>query len=153
MPRTLEEIEAFAQIDPEFAQAVKSAPPLPNITEYAPQDIRLGAKAFAQQFAEANPVDPASILIENITIPARDQYPIPARLYKPATSVTGQSPLVVIFHGGGYVLGGPENEELACRSYVKELGVVVVNVDYRLAPEFPFPVGPNDAWDSVKWVS
>jgi acetyl esterase/lipase len=88
----------------------------------------------------------------DITVPARDGYPIPVRIYKPTSPPAGGSPLVIFFHGGGFALGGLENEELNCRLFVQKLGCTCVNVDYRLAPEHPFPTPALDSWDVTKWV-
>ena len=57
-----------------------------------------------------------------------------------------------MLHGGGWCLGGLENEELNCRNFAQQLGCVCLNVDYRLAPEHPFPAAVNDSWDALKWV-
>lgn len=57
-----------------------------------------------------------------------------------------------MLHGGGWCLGGLENEELNCRNFAQRLGCVCLNVDYRLAPEHPFPAAVNDSWDALKWV-
>lgn len=56
-----------------------------------------------------------------------------------------------MYHGGGYCLGGLENEAVVCRGFA-ERGGVAVNVDYRLAPEYKFPKGLEDAYDALKWV-
>ncbi|QDS77185.1 hypothetical protein FKW77_002330 [Venturia effusa] len=90
---------------------------------------------------------------EDITIPARDGYPIPARIYKPTALPSGGSPLVVFYHGGGFALGGLENEELNCRNFARTLGCTCVNVDYRLAPEHPFPTAAEDCWDATQWAA
>lgn len=58
----------------------------------------------------------------------------------------------MVLHGGGFCLGGLENEELNCRNFAEKLGAVCVNVDYRLAPEHPFPAAVDDSWDALKWV-
>ncbi|KAF2398586.1 hypothetical protein EJ06DRAFT_479741 [Trichodelitschia bisporula] len=87
------------------------------------------------------------------TAPARDGYHIPLRIYAPATPPAGGAPLIVFYHGGGFCLGGLESEELNCRLFASEVGAVVVNVDYRLAPEHPFPAAVNDAWDALKWAA
>jgi acetyl esterase/lipase len=71
---------------------------------------------------------------EEITIPARDGYQIPARIHRPETTPSGGSPLIVMYHGGGYCVGDPNGEALNCRAFVKYFGAVCVNVDYRLAP-------------------
>lgn len=89
---------------------------------------------------------------EDITVSARDGHPIPVRIYKPTSPPAGGSPLVVFYHGGGFALGGLENEELNCRNFAQKLGCTCVNVDYRLAPEHPFPTAAEDSWDATKWV-
>lgn len=89
---------------------------------------------------------------KDITIPGRDGEEIPARWYVSKDSTDKGRPLVVLFHGGGWVLGGLENEELNARRFARLLNCVCINVDYRLAPEHPFPASVNDCWDSVKWV-
>lgn len=90
---------------------------------------------------------------EDRHIPTRDGSEITARIYTPHKEIQGGHPLFVIFHGGGFCIGDLENEELNSRLFCEKLGFVVVNVDYRLAPEHPFPTPVNDAWDAVKWVS
>lgn len=57
-----------------------------------------------------------------------------------------------MLHGGGFALGGLDNEALLCRRWCAEYGGVSVNVDYRLAPEHKFPVPVYDSYDAVKWV-
>jgi hypothetical protein len=58
----------------------------------------------------------------------------------------------VMLHGGGWCIGGLENEELQCRLLASKLGCVCVNVDYRLAPEHKFPVPVYDCIDATNWV-
>lgn len=83
-------------------------------------------------------------------ITMRDGEKITVRTYTPEK--TG-GPLYVMFHGGGWCIGGLENEELLCRLLCGQLGFVAINVDYRLAPEHTFPTAHNDCWDVTKWVS
>ena len=80
----------------------------------------------------------------------RDGEKITVRTYTPEKA---GGPLYVIYHGGGWCIGGLENEELLCRLICGKLGFVAVNVDYRLAPEYVFPTAHNDCWDATKWVS
>jgi acetyl esterase/lipase len=89
---------------------------------------------------------------ETISIPVRDGSSIPALVYRPKTSPVDGSPLVVLYHGGGWCLGVPEMEEENCLTFVKEFGAVAVSVDYRLAPTHMFPVPIDDSWDALKWV-
>jgi acetyl esterase/lipase len=84
-------------------------------------------------------------------IPVRDGSSITIRIHSPKSPPKDGSPIFVVYHGGGFVLGGLDNEALLCRKFT-ELGGVAVNVDYRLAPEHPFPIPVNDAYDALKWV-
>lgn len=82
-------------------------------------------------------------------ITVRDGSKITVRTYEPEKS---GGPLAVVYHGGGWCIGGLENEELLCRNMCGKLGMAVVNVDYRLAPEYKFPTAHNDSYDATKWV-
>ncbi|WP_019447493.1 alpha/beta hydrolase [Cupriavidus sp. BIS7] len=77
--------------------------------------------------------------------------PLQARLYRPDDS-TGL-PLVVYFHGGGFVLCGLDSHDNICRSLARRAGAVVLSVDYRLAPEARFPAAADDAVAAVRWAA
>ncbi|RAL63653.1 hypothetical protein DID88_003696 [Monilinia fructigena] len=89
---------------------------------------------------------------EDRQIPVRDGSFITVRIHRPKNPPSGGSPVFVVYHGGGFCLGGLENETVLCRLWT-ELGGVAVNVDYRLAPEHSFPIGINDAYDALKWTA
>ncbi len=76
----------------------------------------------------------------------------PVRLYTPRTRFGGPSPALVFFHGGAFVIGDRYTEELRCLRYCAEAGCVVVSVDYRLAPEDPFPAGVDDCYAGLLWT-
>ena len=88
---------------------------------------------------------------EDIQIPVRGGTTIAVRIHKPKNPATDGCPIFVVYHGGGFCLGGLDSENLLCRRFT-ELGGIAVNVDYRLAPEHPFPIPPQDAYDALKWV-
>jgi acetyl esterase/lipase len=67
-------------------------------------------------------------------------------------STGGKLPAHVDYHGGGFVIGNLKSDESWCRQACQALGAVIVNVDYRLAPEFPHPVPLTDSWAALKWV-
>ena len=102
------------------------------------------------------PITPEPRLkIEEFTIPARDGHDIRVRHYRQADN-TDKPPVLPVFvyiHGGGWVTGSLETDDPTCRRLARELPLVVVNVEYRLAPENKFPVGFEDCFDVVKWVS
>lgn len=73
------------------------------------------------------------------------------RLYRP--SAEGVLPVLVFFHGGGWVMGSIETHDGYCRQLANASGHAVVSVNYRLAPEDKFPAGLEDAYAATKWVS
>jgi acetyl esterase len=75
-----------------------------------------------------------------------------ARIYRPEAARGASTPGLVWFHGGGFVIGSIESHDGICRRLAKEAGVVVVSVDYRLAPEHPFPAAVHDAVAATRWV-
>ena len=77
--------------------------------------------------------------------------PIPARLYRGAA--TGTLPVLVFFHGGGWVVGGIESHDTVCRHLASRASCAVVSVDYRLAPEHKFPAAVEDCLAATAWVA
>ncbi len=80
---------------------------------------------------------------------------IPVRIYRPADSETSSDeplPVMVWFHGGGWVLGDLETGDLPCRAMCRDAQCVIVSVDYRLAPENPFPAAFEDCMAVTEWV-
>ncbi|MCC0098716.1 alpha/beta hydrolase [Streptomyces flavotricini] len=76
---------------------------------------------------------------------------VPVRVYDPAPGSTGR-PLVVFFHGGGWVMCGLGTHDATCRSLAAGSGAVVVSADYRLAPEHPWPAATDDALTVLLWA-
>src|SRR5437588_258129 len=78
--------------------------------------------------------------------------PVPLRLYD-AREERSPGPILVFIHGGGWVIGGIETHEPLCIDLAIELDVPVVAVDYRLAPEFPFPAAFDDSVSAARWIA
>jgi acetyl esterase len=79
--------------------------------------------------------------------------PIPLRLYAAQPAGGAPLPLLVFFHGGGWVIGSIESHDDVCRRLAQASGCLVVSVDYRLAPEHTFPAPLEDAWAALRWVA
>jgi len=77
--------------------------------------------------------------------------PIRIRLYAPETPAT--LPALVYFHGGGWVIGSIETHDGLCRALANAARIAVVSVDYRLAPEHPYPAGVDDAYAATCWIA
>lgn len=88
--------------------------------------------------------------VEAVTIPGRGG-PIPARMFRPE-GLPAVAPLLVYFHGGGFVLGGLDSHDSTCRFLARHAQVAVLAVDYRLAPENPFPAATDDAVTAFRYA-
>lgn len=80
---------------------------------------------------------------------------IPIRIYWPPISpdATDPLPVVLFFHGGGFVMGDLDTHDGTCRQHAVGADTLVVSVDYRLAPEHPYPAAIQDAWAATRWVA
>jgi acetyl esterase len=78
--------------------------------------------------------------------------PIPIRIYTPVAAGGGSTAAIVYLHGGGFVLGDLDCYDALCRTLANESGARVIAVDYRLAPEHPFPAAVEDCFEALKWV-
>lgn len=115
-------------------------------------ELRAALLAAKKELTSANTsAGEPTYVEEDRKIPTRDGSSILVRIHSPKKPAKDGSPIFVVYHGGGFTLGGLDNETVLCRKFT-ELGGVAVNVDYRLAPENPFPVPVNDAYDALKWV-
>lgn len=115
----------------------------------AAAEVRARLKASRRP---AKPVPVADIANRTIPGPAGD---IPVRIYHPldpAESTAGL-PVLVYFHGGGFVLCDLDSHDSCCRRLANGIGAIVVSVDYRLAPEHPYPAAVEDAWAATEWAA
>jgi acetyl esterase/lipase len=85
-------------------------------------------------------------------VPTSDGSSIVIRSYTPDQASPKGSPLIVMYHGGGFCIGDLLTLTPLCRTLAAKLGAVVLNVAYRLAPENPFPIPIYDSWDALQWV-
>ena len=116
---------------------------LPKLGDLGPGE---GRAEFARRVARTNPPAPEGVVAEDFTI-----GDIPARRYRPQGGPKAKA-LLLYFHGGGFVVGDLETHDPHCRSLAAESGSVVVAVDYRLAPEHPYPAAIEDGIAALKWA-
>jgi acetyl esterase len=102
----------------------------------------------------AHPEPPPMQCVQAISIPG-PAGAIPARLYTPLTlrKADGMSPCLVFFHGGGWVIGDLDSHDVVCRTLALDGEMIVIAVDYRLAPEHKFPAAIDDAVAATAWIA
>ena len=112
----------------------------------------LSPKEARQLFRETRPAStpepPAIGSVRNLSAGT-----VPIRVYRPAgVPDSTRLPVLVYFHGGGWVIGDLDTHDTLCRQLTAGAGISVVAVDYRLAPEHKFPAAADDAWSATTWV-
>lgn len=117
-------------------------------------DPAAAREAFLELVAQVNAdIDDAGVVIENRTIPGPGDAPdVPVRIYSPE-GLAGSVPGILHIHGGGFVIGNLDSELGSCIGLCRGLGVVVVSVDYRLAPETPYPGPLEDCYAALAWLA
>jgi acetyl esterase len=102
----------------------------------------------------SNPEPPDLEKVEPLSIPA-PHGSIPARLYTPKKlrKTGGLAPCLVFFHGGGWVIGDLDSHDVVCRILADQGQLIVISVDYRLAPEHRFPAAVDDSIAATKWIA
>lgn len=120
---------------------------------YAVETTREAARKTAQQYG--GHVEFNGTENEHIIPPSTNTDTIPVTIYKPESEVCDKStvPIVVYFHGGGNVIKSRKTNENVCKLLARDTPCIVVNVEYRLAPEHKFPANNDDAKRAVEWVS
>lgn len=133
-------------LNPQATLAIKLAGDLPaNLT---PVELR---RAYAEQRVKMLPPVPPIATARDVVIPSREG-PLSARFYRPHTAA-GACPLLVFFHGGGWMLGSVDSYDTVCRRLAIKGKCAVLSVDYRLAPETTFPGAVDDAYAAAFWAA
>ncbi|MDT0508261.1 alpha/beta hydrolase [Novosphingobium sp. MMS21-SN21R] len=122
-----------------------NAPPMSQL----PLEMARASYIAMGEMAELPPRELAVIRDLTCPGPASD---IPLRLYD-AQATREPGPAVVFFHGGGFVIGDLESHHSLCTEIAAELDLPVIAVDYRLAPEHPFPAAPDDCEAAARWIA
>ncbi|MGW9019253.1 alpha/beta hydrolase, partial [Priestia megaterium] len=119
-------------------------PPLDVLTPEQSREFYQIARSYF------TPISVNGVKVENTFITSTMKHELPVRIYTPLGK--GPFPVLVYFHGGGWVFGNLESSDNVCRYFSSKAGIVVVSVGYRLAPEHKYPAAFLDAVDSVKWT-
>lgn len=114
------------------------------------EDARVAIRRQARMVGGNQPIG----LVRDLSVPGAEEE-IPARLYVPRGRVASPrpSPLLFFVHGGGMMFGDLDSHDAMCRFLAEHADVRVLSIDYRLAPEHPFPAAVEDCWASFQWVS
>ena len=139
----------FSQIDEELLLALDSFPELDIWTDLE-KTRSLGKKMRQKIIGQILPVE--GVQHADYVLPQDDAHDLVFRIYRP-DSQAGPLPALLWMHGGGYCLGSMEADDHMVRQMVREVGFVVISVDYRLAPEHPFPAALNDATAALQWLA
>ncbi|KAF5025033.1 hypothetical protein F66182_2901 [Fusarium sp. NRRL 66182] len=151
---SVEEIRALGDVHPEFEPIIRVYNPMLNAwgmnTDL--QTFRAMMAHVCQLWSKAD-LETLSYRMHDFKIPMRDGFQVNVRSYTPKGDAPSEGrPGLVVFHGGGFIMGNLETEANLCVEFTK-LGGVALNVDFRLAPEHPFPQAINDAFDATVWAS
>src|SRR3982075_4627120 len=140
-------------LDPDAAAVYKAfqeanRPPYETVSPAEARELYLKGRVVP------NPEPPDLASVEPLAIPS-PAGPIPARIYTPVRprQANGLAPCLVFYHGGGWVIGDLDSHDVVCRKLAHEGELIVISIDYRLAPEHKFPAAVDDAVTAVKWVA
>jgi acetyl esterase len=124
---------------------IASMPATP-ITELQPEELRANFRALVAPSTES------VASVDDLVVDGPDAS-FGMRVYRPQGSGADDVlPVLVWFHGGGFVIGDLDTADSQCRALANGARAVVVSVDYRLAPEHPFPAAVDDAFEALRWV-
>lgn len=136
-------------LDAQLDSVLEILATFPQIADGTPEEARAGMRLMTCDAVTPEQVVPVGS-VEQRTVPGA-AGDLPARLYRPAGE--GPWPTLVYFHGGGFVIGDLDTHDQTCRRICRDAEAVVLSVDYRLAPEHPFPAGVEDALAAVAWAA
>jgi acetyl esterase len=138
-------------LDPQIATLLEflAAAAAKPMSQGTPEEARQGFRTLTVDLRDPAAV-PEVASVEDITVPG-GAGDVPARVYRPQAD--GALPTIVFLHGGGFVIGDLDTHDLTVRTIANECAAVVVSVDYRLAPEHPWPAAVDDALAATRWAA
>jgi acetyl esterase len=140
--KTMLDLKLKAMLD---QMAATGAPDIGDL----PPDV---GRPLYRQILTAGDLPPADVQTQDRSIPGPAGH-LPVRVYTPRGEAPGARGLVLYCHGGGFVLGDLDTYDSVCRTICQDSGCVVVSVDYRLAPEHPFPAAVEDCHAALAWMA
>ncbi|MEO9635059.1 MAG: alpha/beta hydrolase [Parasphingorhabdus sp.] len=141
--------DAYVRPDVQMILTMLAQSDQPQMSEVEPAAAREMYNVMATML-EADAVEIPRI--ENFTCPG-PAGDIALRLYDSQAERSTETPVIIFYHGGGFVIGDLESHHSFCTYISREMDLPVVAVDYRLAPEAPFPAAPQDSLAATRWVA
>ncbi|MFJ3325809.1 alpha/beta hydrolase [Streptomyces griseus] len=137
------------RLDPEMAAALAAAPLPPTVLPGLTREELAALRAARAAAVFPQPAEGVRVTDHRLPGPGA----VRLRVHRPRAAPTGPLPCLVWMHGGGMVLGTPEMDDARLSAYVLEAGCAVVSVDYRLAPEHPYPAPVEDCYRALRWTA
>lgn len=137
------------QLTPKINQILNH---LEKIQSFNPQNPLDDARKYLEAMSlQLSAKKEAVAMIEELDIPM-ENHQVPIRIYRPKGKTVQKSSAIIYIHGGWFIAGGFETHDAVVRKLANATGSAVIFIDYRLAPEHPFPAGLNDCLDTVHWI-
>ena len=133
----------------------------PELAEFAagavnpPPTDPIAARELSREYLSAlgADADVSTLNVDDRSIPGPEGAPdVTVRVYAPRSPSSAAVPAILYIHGGGFFVGSIDTEHMGSAALARELGVVAVSVEYRLAPEHPFPAGIEDCYAALVWL-
>ncbi|MFJ9143115.1 alpha/beta hydrolase [Streptomyces griseus] len=137
------------RLDPEMAAALAAAPLPPTVLPGLTREELAALRAARAAAVFPPPAEGVRVTDHHLPGPGA----VRLRVHRPRAAAAGPLPCLVWMHGGGMVLGTPEMDDARLSAYVLEAGCAVVSVDYRLAPEHPYPAPVEDCYRALRWTA
>ena len=141
--------------DPDFLPHLSQ---LPTVGDYSTAEKIQAMRTMRMDTAPAPPPQRVDILREDRVVPAQSSQPaVPIRIYSPKATLKAAAgdprPGILEIHGGGFMFGNLDMMDGWCDAIASAVDAVIVSVDYRLAPEHPFPAGVDDCYAALRWMA
>jgi acetyl esterase/lipase len=137
--------------DPAFRDLI---PALPTVQDFSTIEQVEAARGGMRQMMIERPPDRDDVRTEDRRVPGPKSGPdVLVRVYAPKAAASAPRPGVFEIHGGGFMMGDIAMMDPWCQRVAAEIDAVVVSVEYRLAPEHPFPAGLEDCYAALSWMA